>query len=74
MSIYVLSAIDLKFLYQLPIFCGTPPYSLFSIEGCSANPVLPEVLVKRMDYIIGIHKYAVPSRFPRDEGILNGIV
>lgn len=74
MMIYVLSIIGIKFLYQLPIFCGTPAYSLFSIEGCSAIPALPEVLIIRLDYIIGIHKFAGPSSYPHDEGILNGII
>ena len=47
---------------------------MFSIEGCSSNPVLPEVLITRIDYIIGIHKFAGPSSYPYNEGILNGII
>ena len=36
--------------------------------------VSPEILVRRIDYILGIHKFAGPSSFPRDEGILHGII
>lgn len=71
---YMLFTVAIKFIYQLPIFCGSPPYSLFSSEGCATTPVIPEILLRRVDYIIGIHKFAGPFSFPRDQGILQGIV
>jgi hypothetical protein len=64
--IYMFLTVALKFIYQLPIFCGTPPYSLFSIEGCQTSPIPIEILFNRIDYIIGIRKFAGPSSYPRD--------
>ena len=74
LMIYMLIIIGFKFIYQLPLFCGTPAFTLFSIDGCSNKRILPEVLIMRIDYIIGIHKYAGPSSYPHDQGIFFGIV
>jgi len=32
---YMLIAVAAKFIYQLPVFCGSPPFSLYSSHGCS---------------------------------------
>lgn len=74
LMLYVLTVIGMKFLYQLPIFCGNPPYTIFSAEGCSSAPVMGEVLVSRIDYIVGIHKFSGPASHPKDQGILLGII
>lgn len=66
LMIYMLITVAVKFLYQLPIFCGTPAYEFFSVEACESYPVLEETLVGRIDYIIGVHKFSGPSSFPRD--------
>ena len=37
---YVLTIISLKFLYQLPIFCGTPVYTFYS-DRCNNEDLIP---------------------------------
>ena len=70
---YVLTIISLKFLYQLPIFCGTPVYTFYS-DKCNNEDLIPQVLASRIDYVIGIHKFSGPASYPRNVGIFNGIV
>lgn len=71
--IYELAVIFAKFMYQLPIICGTPAFTLFSFDKCNMQTIPPEVLVNRIDYIIGLHKYSGPASYPQDQGILVGI-
>lgn len=71
--IYILIVIVLKFFYQLPIFCGTPAYTIYSIDQCIYTTFSSETLLKRIDYVIGIHKFSGTSSYPKDEGILRGI-
>lgn len=73
LMIYMLVIVAVKFLYQLPLFCGTPAYEFFSVEACDSYPVSPETLIDRIDYIIGVHKFSGPSSFPRDQGIVGGM-
>ena len=57
------------------MFCGTPAYTLYSISTCQDSTYLtPEVLLVRIDYIIGIHKYSGTASYPLDEGVLKGIL
>jgi hypothetical protein len=70
---YVLTIISLKFLYQLPIFCGTPVYTFYS-DRCNNEDLIPQVLASRIDYVIGIHKFSGPASYPRNVGIFNGII
>lgn len=35
---------------------------------------MPEVLLKRFDFIIGVNKFAGPYSFPRDQGLLRGLI
>lgn len=73
LMLYMLIVIVFKFIYQFPIFCGSPAYTLYIVDGCSAPPMMTETLLNRIDYIIGIHKFAGASSFPKDQGILEGI-
>jgi len=74
---YVLTIVAFKFFYQFPVFCGTPSFTFYSMsKGCpvvepAANS--EQILVTRMDYIIGIRKFAGPSSFPKDQGIFWGV-
>ena len=66
LKVYMLTVIFLKFIYQLPLFCGTPEFSLYSLETCSSQEISAEALMSRLDYIIGIHKFTGPSSYPKD--------
>ena len=68
---YMLVVIFLKFLVQLPIFCSSP---VFNIYGCIEQEFEPEILVRRLDFIIGLHKFNGPASYPRDLGIFRGII
>lgn len=78
LKLYTLTVVALKFLYQISLFCGTPPFALYSMsEGCPAVEVAAnseQLLTSRLDYIIGIRKFAGPSSFPRDQGIFWGVL
>lgn len=73
LKVYMLLVIFLKCIYQLSLFCGTPEFSLFSVETCSSQLISAEALMSRLDYIIGIHKFTGPSSYPKDQGLLVGI-
>ena len=68
----MLSIISLKFIYQLPIFCGTPVYTFYS-DKCNNEDLIAPVLAPRIDYIIGIHKFSGPASYPKNFGIFFGI-
>jgi hypothetical protein len=68
---YMLVVIFLKFLVQLPIFCSSPVFNLY---GCIEQEFEPEILVRRIDYIVGLHKFNGPASYPRDIGIFRGIL
>ena len=81
---YVLLLLLLKFLYQLPIVCGSPPLTFRSssvddldpdIASCKDEAVGLESweefqlnLPGRVDYVLGLHKYMRLSSLPHDEG------
>jgi len=72
---YVITVLSLKFLYQLPLFCGSPPFAIYTGEGsCSQQNVASSILVSRYDYIIGIHKFSGPNSYDQTQGILRGII
>ncbi|KAL4498483.1 hypothetical protein ABPG72_019601 [Tetrahymena utriculariae] len=73
---YTILIITLKFLYQLPVFCGTPPYTFFLLsdgQDCSTSNITSEQARTRIDFIIGIRKYTGPASYPRDQGFFSGI-
>ena len=70
---YVLIIISIKFVYQLPIFCGTPVFTFYS-DRCNNEDITSQELSQRVDYIIGIHKYSGPSSYPRNVGTFWGIL
>jgi len=72
---YSFAVVITKSIYQLPMFCGTPNYSLnLSASSCSSQLISAENLLKRLDYIIGVHKYSGTASYPRDIGLFIGIL
>ena len=71
MIYYTLFIIIALFSYQLPIICGTPPFTFYSeaTDYCQRLPT--HALVTRIDFIIGIHKFYGPSSF--GNGLLRGL-
>jgi hypothetical protein len=63
---YLLTIVTLKVLYQLPLFCSSPSYTLFSLDRCNPAVIPPEILFKRNDYIIGLRKFSGPASYPKD--------
>ena len=70
-SIYVLIAMMMKLAIQLPLFCSTPA---FGIYNCVEDPVAEVILVTRIDYIIGLRKFSGPASYPKNIGILPGVL
>jgi len=68
---YMLLAILLKFIVQLPFFCSSP---VFGFWNCQEQDIEPELLVRRIDFIIGLQKFSGPASYPRDIGIFRGIM
>lgn len=69
---FVLTIVSLKFIYQLPLFCGTPVYTFYS-DKCNNEDITSQELSTRIDYIIGIHKFSGPASYPRNVGIFLGL-
>jgi hypothetical protein len=58
--LYIMIIISLKFIYQMPIFCDSPPYTLIGFtdsENCEPRIATITEKITRLDYIIGIRKY-----------------
>mmetsp|Transcript_29083 Transcript_29083/g.28071 ORF Transcript_29083/g.28071 Transcript_29083/m.28071 type:complete len:154 (+) Transcript_29083:769-1230(+) len=72
LMVYLFVEIAAKFVYQFPIFCNSPAYTLYALDVCSNETVLSGTLVSRIDFIIGIHKFSGPAS-PYDVGTLWGI-
>ena len=73
--VYSLIIVGVKFFYQLPIFCGTPAFSIWTMkDGCEAHVMDPAILVRRFDYIFGIYKFTGPASLPKDQGIFLGLI
>mmetsp|Transcript_22704 Transcript_22704/g.17127 ORF Transcript_22704/g.17127 Transcript_22704/m.17127 type:complete len:202 (+) Transcript_22704:448-1053(+) len=70
---YLIVEISFKFVYQFPLFCNSPPYHYYGLDTCSNDYVLPETLVTRVDYVLGIHKFWGPASYPQNQGTLWGI-
>ena len=64
--VYTLLVITAKFLYQLPIFCGTPPFTFRqNVDGqalcagtTTTSAAFLATLPERIDYKIGLHKFS----------------
>jgi piezo-type mechanosensitive ion channel component 1/2 len=77
LQLYLLCVIIAKFLYQLPLFCATPPFTLYDPEQCSSSDdrhIPLDVLMKREDYMIGLRKYWGSAAYPQDGGIVRGLL
>ena len=68
---YLIVIVFLKVIIQLPIFCSSPGYGLCN---CSSAEVPHEVLVKRYDYVIGIHKLNGNASLNANDSLLNGLL
>jgi hypothetical protein len=58
--IYIMVVLSLKFIYQMPIFCDSPPYTFIGFsdgEACEARVATINEKITRIDYVIGIRKY-----------------
>ena len=74
---YTVLIIIVKFLYQLPIFCGSPPFTIFFYTGdsvCISRSFSEAELISRIDYIIGIHKFSGNSSYPKNQGFFLGVL
>lgn len=77
MIFYCIFLISVKFVYQLPLFCGSPVYSIFyySNDGmCSPKMFIEADLIDRIDYILGIHKFSGNSSYPKNVGFFFGVL
>ena len=73
MQLYLLCVIIAKFLYQLPIFCASPAFTIYEPEICKSQRVPLDVLVQREDYLIGLRKYWGVAQ-AEEAGILWGLL
>lgn len=74
---YTITIIIIKYLYQLPIFCGSPPFTLFFYTGeaaCISRGFNEVDLISRIDYIIGIHKFSGNASYPKNQGFFVGVI
>ena len=75
LMIYTLVVIAFKFLYQFPIFCGTPQFSIWTMQdGCLDAEIAPSILATRFDYVFGLYKFTGPASYPHDMGIFRGLI
>lgn len=74
MTSYLFIAIMLKMLYQLPLFCGDPSFTLVFSKSCHFDEIPMNNFYNRLDVIIGIRKFHGPSSYPRDEGIFRALI
>ena len=70
---YTIAIIVIKFIYQVPIFCGSPAYTLSTSNSCQNIFYTQSEIIVRIDYLIGIKKYSGPSSFPHDQGFFNAV-
>jgi len=70
-TIYLVVVIALKFFYQIPLICSSPEFVMWN---CNDVEIAPEILVRRLDYIIGLQKFNGGASYPRDIGIFKGII
>lgn len=64
--IYIMVVISLKFVYQMPIFCDSPPYTFIGLsheESCEARMPTVNERITRIDYVIGVRKYSDGETF-----------
>ena len=70
-SIYVLVAIMAKLVIQLPVFCSSPAFAMYN---CNEEIRTEQALVTRIDFVIGLTKFSGPASYPKNIGILPGIL
>ena len=70
-GVYVLLTISAKLIIQLPLFCSSPA---FGILECNEKIESNAALVQRIDFIIGLTKFSGPASYPKNIGILPGIL
>ena len=55
----------------MPLFCSSPAFGVFD---CKEEVQTDLVLVTRIDYVIGLTKFSGPASYPKNIGILPGIL
>jgi len=70
-TIYLVCTIAFKFFYQLPIICSSPEFAIWS---CNDVEISRELLIRRVDYIIGLQKFNGGASYPRNIGIFKGVI
>lgn len=66
----------IKLLFQLPLFCGYPFYSVFNVFGeiyCENYNLTVLELTESSEYLIGLRKYNGEYSYPKNYGLFNGI-
>ena len=71
--IYTFILILVKFAYQMPFICGTPPFSIFDSFDNFCSTGVPINVYTRWDYVLGIHNYNGASSYPENQGILDSL-
>ena len=79
MIIYSLIIISVKIIYQFPIFCGYPFFSIFNIFSdsdsyCDYYYLEPAEIMEEFSFIIGLRKYNGIYSYPKNMGLLRGII
>lgn len=70
-SLFVLVAIAAKLAIQLPVFCSSPA---FAVANCDEDARSDSYLVTRIDFLVGLTKFSGPASYPKNIGILPGIL
>ena len=77
MILYSIIILSLKLIYQLPFFCGYPFLSIFNVfteTHCEVFNLTDIEIVESLAYIIGLRKYNGDYSYPKNGGILRGII
>jgi hypothetical protein len=77
MIIYSLLIITIKLIYQLPFFCGYPSFAVFNIFNenyCDYYNLSDQQITEGFEYIIGLRKYNGEYSYPKNSGLLSGIL
>lgn len=71
---YKFMLIIVKMIYQLPVFCSTSFYTFSFLDSCASDEIDPLILYQRIDFLVGIRKFYGESSFPKNQGIILGLI
>ncbi len=77
LTIYSLITIVLKLFYQLPFICGYPFLAIFNPFNenyCESYNLSETDFLDNVEYFIGFRKYNGEYSYPRNAGLLSGIL